>query len=99
MPHAFVPRLGLSAILVGASLLAASCGDTTGKQCDANGDCSDGQICAPIVAGCVSANDCPGICGDPCESDDDCEGDETCQVSAGAATAAICREPTDLGSD
>lgn len=84
--------------LLGLAVLVAACGDTTGKQCTSSDDCSDGQRCAPVVAGCLSLNDCPGVCGDPCTQDGDCEGDETCQLGSGV-DFSICRVPTDLGDD
>lgn len=93
-PRRFLPF----ALLLAAATLLAACGDTTGKECDSDDDCSDGQRCAPIVAGCLSLNDCPGICGDVCTTDGDCEGDETCQQGSGV-DFAICRSPTDFGDE
>jgi hypothetical protein len=57
------------------SLTLAGCGGGgEGDSCNTDDNCGSGLICAHIaVCGPEALEDCPGVCGQPCELDEECE--------------------------
>jgi len=95
-PLAFLRALLFPGVLLALLLGPTGCASTAGMTCSRNGDCDDGQVCAPQVDGCSDPGGCFSICGRPCDDDDDCSGGAFCEQSADIEIA-ICRDTPDPG--
>jgi hypothetical protein len=71
--------------------IAGCGGGDAGDNCSSNDECGSGLICAHIaVCGPDGLDDCPGLCGQPCDTDMECPGGEFCGATAGGMR--ICQD-------
>lgn len=76
------------------SLSIAGCGGGgEGDTCTNADECGSNLICAQIaVCGPDSLDDCPGLCGQPCDLDEECIDGMFCGATIGGMR--ICQDST-----
>ncbi len=73
-----------------ALVLSACGGGSEGDSCHTDDNCGSGLICAHIaVCGPDNLDSCPGMCGQPCETDEECP-TNLCGATIGGMR--ICQE-------
>ena len=84
-------RIVIASIFSLTLALAACGGGDEGANCNKDGECGGGLICAHIVVcGPDTLDTCPGLCGQPCELDEECVEGSFCGATAGGMR--ICRD-------